>query len=55
MYLRSSLLQDGLCIKINIHKEFCHLGYSTMGHAGSILGLFFNIEDGGNMFPRNIG
>jgi hypothetical protein len=24
-------------------------------HAGFLLGLFFNSEDGGNSFPQNIG
>jgi hypothetical protein len=29
--------------------------FATRFHAGFLLGLFFDIEDGGDMFFRNIG
>jgi hypothetical protein len=35
--------------------EFTHAIYSaTMLDAGLVLGLFFNLEDGGEMFLQNI-
>jgi hypothetical protein len=40
------------------HEEFCLLGYKAVWlcfYAGFLLGLFFDPEDGGDMFLRNVG
>jgi hypothetical protein len=41
------------------YREFCLLGYNalftTFFHLCFLLGLFFNPEDAGDMFLRNIG
>jgi hypothetical protein len=47
-------------------KEFCHLGHNALKstetsfacylpHAGLLLGLFFDPEDEGDIFVRNVG
>jgi hypothetical protein len=36
-------------------QEFCLLGYATCFHATFLLSLFFDSEEGGDMFLRNIG
>jgi hypothetical protein len=43
----------------NSIEEYCILGYIVLFdncfHAGFFLGLFFDSEDGGDMFLRNVG
>jgi hypothetical protein len=50
--MKSSVLWDiAPCspVKVNLRFGCCLL------HAGSLLGLLFNSEDGGDIFLRNIG
>jgi hypothetical protein len=47
-----------LCSLLNINRRFegrYESRWQADFHAGFLLGLFFNLEDGGDMFLRNVG
>jgi hypothetical protein len=59
MVMKTSIFWDvTACSLFEVNRSFegtCSYQASYLLHAGSLLGLFFDPEDGTNMFLRNIG
>jgi hypothetical protein len=54
--MKSSIFWDiPPCSPLKVNRRFGGALLATCFHAGFLLGAFFDLKDGGDMFFRNIG